>query len=532
VTTRLVQVNVVVHDKNGKPVTGLTKDDFVLLDGRRERQITMFSVESNAPLERAETPLPPNIYSNEPDRQAGAPTSLTVILFDVLNTKFQDQVYARDHLIKFLEQLQPSDRVAIYRLATDVRVLHDFSNDATSLLRALGRYKGRVNTEVDASTREVVETGNAAVDAVLNANFEHIAIFYLRRRVEITADAIEAIANHLAAFPGRKNLIWVSGSFPFTYGADLWTQGAVSMDAGNFASEVMRAARAVNNANMAIYPVDARGLLGPADIWPSYNAATPGASARLSAMRASIGDAVFKASIDSMTQLADRTGGRAFYNRNDIMRSIRQAIDDSRVTYALGFYPREEDWDNKFHNLRVRVKRPGVEVRYRQGFYAVRDQVVDNRQREEQLNAAARSPLEATQLALWVRLLPPESPGQLRFDVMLDPRQLTFERRDGRFIGSINLAFVQRSVDGKQLKTKSELVELRLADSTYQRALAEGMVLGREWTIEPGAEQMRVVVCDSATALVGSITVPLKNGIMPGKSNFRQKGECSSHPGN
>src|SRR5713226_8308411 len=268
VTTHLVQVSVIVQDKKGEPVAGLTKDDFSILDQKQPQTISTFSVESIRPLPPPAEP-PPNLFSNRFEQKGGAPASVTVILLDALNTKFEDMAYARQQIIKFLGQLQPQDRVALYTLTTNLRVLHDFTSDATRLLQALDRFKGHSSATLAASEPDPdsgpAETGIAQLDAFLSGAFQREADFFTTNRARQTAGAIEAIANHVARLPGRKNLIWVSGGFPFYIGFDGDVPASPTQETRMFSDYVERAARALNNANLAIYPVDARGLIGPAD---------------------------------------------------------------------------------------------------------------------------------------------------------------------------------------------------------------------------------------------------------------------------
>src|SRR6266478_2360121 len=134
VTTRLVQVSVIVHDKKGQPVPDLTKSDFALFDHGKERSISVFKVESTSQVVPRLT-LPPNVYTNRLASRGETPTSATVILFDGLNTKWQDQAQAKKHLVKFLQEMEFQDRVALYILGRNVSVLHDFTNDPDHLLK-------------------------------------------------------------------------------------------------------------------------------------------------------------------------------------------------------------------------------------------------------------------------------------------------------------------------------------------------------------------------------------------------------------
>jgi VWFA-related protein len=138
-STRLVKLSVVVHDKHGNPITGLTKDDFIILDKKKPQKLQVFFTRTTEPLGHSHEPLPADTFSNRMADQS-APSSATVILLDGLNTRFPDLAYARAQIVKFLMQIQPQDRVALYTLGTDLTLVHDFTSDASSLLAALQNY--------------------------------------------------------------------------------------------------------------------------------------------------------------------------------------------------------------------------------------------------------------------------------------------------------------------------------------------------------------------------------------------------------
>lgn len=176
VTTHLVEIGVIVRDKNG-PVDGLTKDDFVVLDQGKPREISAFLAESTKSIPQPVQPLPQNTFSDLPQygATATAPRSITVVLLDNLNTlyssvaqsKYEHSPYwledlalqnAKNHLIEFIKQLQPQDRVAIYGLDHSLQVLCDFTSDRDQLLAILKNYDTRPLTN-----REVVEPGNTMI---------------------------------------------------------------------------------------------------------------------------------------------------------------------------------------------------------------------------------------------------------------------------------------------------------------------------------------------------------------------------------
>jgi VWFA-related protein len=440
------------------------------------------------------------------------PTAVTVVLLDGLNTQFLDMAYARNQVIKFLEQLQPQDRVALYTLTDQLRVLHDFTSDATSLLRAVQRYKGHYSSELAASEDiDTSDTGNQLLDDFLNAASQRMADFYTVNRVQRTAAAIEEIANHLAALPGRKNLVWVSGAFPFYIGLDLDpTPANATAERRTFSYEVERAVRALNNANLAIYPVDARGLIGPAFANPNLSPTRGGMPGRGGVPR-TITLSPNRANFDTMNILADRTGGRAYYNTNDIRGSIRRAIDDSRVTYVLGYYPTHQDWDGKFREIKVKVNRPGLELRSRRGYFAFPEKKLDPRQVQAVLREAVSSPLDATDLGLTVRVTPVEIPGmrQVKTEFNVAQRDLTLNADGNRWVGAIDVLFVQFSPQGKALKSDLKTIGMNLTQAKYNQVKQVGAIFTIDEPIVDGAGQLRVVVRDTTSGSLGSVSVPL-----------------------
>src|SRR5262249_6340021 len=146
----------------------------------------------------------------------------------------------------------------------------------------------------------------------------------------------------------RKNLIWLSGSFPTLVG--LGADGSLGRDFQDFSDEMQRALRTLNDSSIAIYPVDARGLMGTFATMPSMSPASrggrnPGRGPAPVNQRAQ--NQIIQTQ-GTMREIADRTGGRAFMNTNDLTGAIRQAVDDARVTYVLAYSPSHDQWDNKF----------------------------------------------------------------------------------------------------------------------------------------------------------------------------------------
>jgi VWFA-related protein len=513
VTTHLVLVSVIVQDRSGNPVTDLTKDDFALLEQGKQQAISTFALESSRALPRTVAALPPDTFTNRLEQRMDAPTSISVILLDGMNTAIQDQTFARQNIIKFLEQVQPQDRVAIYLLGhSEIRVLHDFSSNSTSLIAALKRYRGRLGHEVGASEPEPPDTGMSELDEFLQEANQRVANFYMADRAINTSRAIEAIAGHLARFPGRKNLIWVSASFPIAYGMDAQpSRYNLSPDRRNFYAEAEKAARALSNANVAVYPVDARGLIGafPPNTNPSRTNASSGRGIPPPLMTSlnTLGS-----NIDTMQLLADKTGGKAYYNRNDIDRAVRSAIEDSRVSYVLGYYPTHGKWDGRYVALNVKVSRPGVRVRFRKGYYAGAEPQLGGNEVLTLLSAAAHSPLESTSVGLTVRVddIPNGTSKSVKLNMNVDPHDINLVWDNDRWVGSLDFLFSQRNAQGQVLSSVAKSLGMRLTRETHDQLEKDGIVFSNTVDVDPNAYLLRVVVRDSRSGSIGTVTVPLK----------------------
>ena len=505
----LVQVSVVVHDSHGRPVDDLKKDDFSISEDGKPQQISFFweaSADRSAP---PVAPLPPHIFSNVIAQNRDVPTSVTVVLLDLLNTSWTDQLYARKGLLKFFQQIQPQDRVAIFALGKhSLTLLHDYTTDSAALIERLQKATGELPSVLDASTPDTdaqSELRALGLDALADAN-QREADFYAGGRIVNTLSTLEAIAQHLSGIPGRKNLIWLSGGFPLTIGFDEVPTIGSTRDRRTFTRETDAAVRALNNSGVAVYPVDARGLM----VLPGFEASTRGAPSMRPADIAKRVNAP-NVNLESMKELASRTGGRAAYNTNDLTRAIRQAVDDSRVTYTIGYYSTDERQDGKFRELHVKVNRPHVDVRYRKGYFALKPADDTAAARQEQIRSAVWSPLESTSLAINARadLVNQPAPNTVNVIIQIDPAGVSFKRDGDRWKGEIDVVYVQKNERGRLIGNGiSDNMTLALTDANHEQAMKNGVVRERSVPRQAGAIAMRVVVRDVGSGAVGSLTIP------------------------
>ncbi|HEV1993339.1 MAG TPA: VWA domain-containing protein [Candidatus Acidoferrum sp.] len=524
-TTRLVQLNVIVHNKKGDPVQGLKKEDFTVLDQGQEQPVATFSANAAGPPDpSASATLPPNVFSNRFDQSGQAPGSVTVILFDALNTEFLDQAYARQQVVKFLRQLKPQDHVAIYLLTTQLTILNEFTQDSSSLLRAIERFGGYSSAPLSASNPEplnprIPEASRSAPDAFasqLNAFLDgasgRFSDFANINRAETTISAIEGIANHVAYVPGRKSLIWVSGSFPISIGYDADSLFQIGREHRSFGDELEHAARALNQANMAIYPVDARGLMTSSQYSPSNNRRFDPVFSPGSPPRFPRGGLVpDQNNFDTMTVLADRTGGKAFYNTNDIEGAVQRAIADGQFTYTLGFYPTHGKWDGKFHELKVHVNEKGLTLRHRKGYFAAPDPPGGVSESQAALDAAVWSPVEWTNLDLQVTLKAfQSSPRTIDLQIGLDTRELLLESKDGRWTGKVYVLLSQLGEGNKRISGEQETFDLNLKPDTYEKFLKIGTKFTGRLTLSPDIVNLRVIAQDASSGSIGTLTIPIR----------------------
>ena len=522
VTTRLVQISVVVHDHRGNPVADLKKEDFELTDQGRPQNISLFSVDSlTAPAPSAKSGsaspmMPRNVVTNRPERRTGAPTSVTVLLLDMYNTHLTDQMMNRRQILKFLRQIRPDDRVAVYLLqGTGFRIVHDFTNNSESLLASLAKVFPGFSHELEGSEFEASNTGNDDLDSALDNSSTMMANFYTRNRIVNSCIAFKLLAQHLAGIPGRKNVVWLSGGFPigFGYGDDqdsidkmAQSTGAAASDKELLADYIEGASQAMNTANVAVYPVDARGLMGlpMADASRTFKMDPRTHQLPNSAMH------VDTKNIETMNYIADLTGGRAYYNTNDIAGALRKAIDDSSVTYTLGYYVPESSYDGKFHRIKVKVQRSGVSLRTKKGYFAQEQPAPDTARLAQLLHEAVWSPLDSTLIGVRARIDPsPALPEAARLLFAIDPGEMHFKQEGDKFAGALDVVFVQETRKGKRLADARNTISLKATPAQFAALKTQGLSAGQDLKLNPDTESVRIVVQDRSSGLAGSVTLPV-----------------------
>jgi hypothetical protein len=323
-----------------------------------------------------------------------------------------------------------------------------------------------------------------------------------------------------------------------------------------YAEDIERATRALNEANIAVYPVDARGLVGPNMTTAKGNTKNPGFGAMNSGSQAAgfpgsgggrgggrgSGGPRFPGSrplrqpggnssagnpanpiadpdhttFETMDILAEGTGGKAFYNTNDISSSLRAAMEDSRMNYEIGYYPTDVKWDGSFHTVTVQVKKPEVAVRSRKGYFALPPTVPTAESVRAIVANAVASPLDATALNLAVRMKADEhGAGTFSAMVFFDPRSIQVQPRDGGFAGNVDIVLAQIGEKQQVLHADQQSLPFRFDAAQYQQFLKRQVALTQPITLLPSAHTLRVVLCDATTGNLGAVTIPLAKYLPP-----------------
>jgi VWFA-related protein len=528
VTTRIVQVSVTVHDDRGRPVTGLTKDDFILLDEGKRQQINSITEQNNRLVTMAAT-AKPNLFTNRFEQGAAAQPPLTVIVIDAYNAGFWDAFPPEcggkcpplcavgpifHEVEKFISQMQLQDRVALYELADNLYLLQDFSADTDALNRALARGKQYVPTVFYPS-----QTAPRDMDA-------H------------TMDAMHAIADRLAKVPGRKNMIWLSTGFPPDAGLGKTALNAVEV--------TDKTAKILGDADFPLFSMNALGLMaggGEAAHSSSGGGGGRGAVSGGNFATPAQSDGNYGGSImcpippgrlpqvgdfNYTKDLSEMSGGRAYENTNDLAGSIRKVIDDSAQTYILSYYPDHNKWNSEFREIKVKVDRPGLsglEVRARKGYYAIADTTTAQQRDAQKLIDAIRSPLETTDLGFDVQADGVEVAGvrQLKVKISLDANQLRFQQENGRSSDSLSETWAEFNAEGQQVGEISKTIDLSRPENEYTQLLKDGFTFSKTLVLAKDAAEVRLILADGGNGAIGSVIISLSRLFAPAADQLQPK---------
>jgi VWFA-related protein len=546
VKTRLVVVDVIALDHKGAPVTDLKADDFTLQEENQPQKIRVFNFQQGPqgqPAVLTPATLSSNRLTNMPRFKTNS--ALNVLLLDGINVTNANQKYAREQMLKFLEKLPAGQPLAVYAMGTKLRMLQDFTVDPELLKEAVKKAKSNtLGVRSESSNATDLPPGItegmplAMLQQILRFGQEQ-AIIQMDERVRLTIEQLGALARNLSGYPGRKNLIWVSEAFPaYLFPADPDPRGrntAASSMLPNIVSyqgQINHASDLLANAQVAVYPVDA-GAVGNHDVYSSLSNTDNdgnylGNSAR-GAIRNGMGGSaqaseISNASVTAMNShstmntVAEQTGGKAFYNTNDLNRAIRESMEDGSTYYTLGYYPENKNWDGRFRRVSVKVNRPGVKLHYRQGFYAVEPKEYA-KQDPKILAVDIGSALDinnpiSTALPFQAVVLPPTAQNnKIQINFGVDPHAIGFElKEDGLQHVSVDCGVRAYSKTGESIKLQGNTFNAALTPAQYQNVMRAFFPCNQTLDLSPGEYLLRLAVRDTNNGLIGtangSTTIP------------------------
>jgi VWFA-related protein len=539
--TRLVVVDVVVTDKKGKPVTGLKPEDFTIEENGKKQKVSVF-VPPGIANHTAAAPAPAGVFSNHPENliSTGVPT---VLLLDAANSAFKDQAYARSQMLKYvLEQGQTGRPMAVVTLTDRLCVLQQFTSDPQVLLTAIKNFRPQEQILQGAAPAPQTagagamgagaSTANAmmAIAAASVQGFANLQIGYnIERRTLITLEAMRTLSRMLGGLPGRKNVVWLTANLPFDLVpedramsdaellADLPGQGrqrSVGVNAaGSMAAEqrnlhgqeIREAESQLASASIAIYPVDLLGLVSGME-----SSAARGGSVYSDAAlsnRATSQVNSLQASHGTMEEVAAQTGGKAYFNENEIKDGVALAASDEKASYSLGYYPENKKWDGKLRSIKVKVAQGDTQIRYRKGYFAIEPGPVKGRNYEQDVAAALEVDAPATQVSFMAQAKPTD-PGKIRVVFLVDAHTLTAEDSGGSKKMNVSL-YATVWGNGKSLGAHSIKVDKTFDAATYQQIVDHGMMVPIDMEIPAGGKELRLAVLDNKTGFIGTVSGPL-----------------------
>lgn len=502
VNSDIVLTNVVVRDKKtGNVITGLKPGDFTVLENGKPQHVLSLDFEDVDDLARQNGPT----VSGSGKSEAAAPQvqlfskdgkideaalrnrRLIVLMFDLSSMQVEDldrAVAAAKNYIK--DQMQPADLVALVSLGTSLSLDQDFTSDKALVLRQLNRYNGNEGQGMAAGG-----DGTTAGTQDLSQSYTPDESEYNYVNTDIKLYAIESVSKALERIPQKKSLLFFSGGLTRT-----GIENQASLNA------------AINSsvrANLSIYSVDVRGLQALPPVGDSQTASLRGNAAYSGAAVMNQFDTNYS-SQDTLSTLSTDTGGKAFFDSNDLSPAFQRVQRDTAAYYELAFRSSNPARDGKFRKLTIRVKRSGVKLEYRPGYWAPADFRHSTREdRERELQEQLASDLPATDMMVYLdayyfrthagNFIVPVS-------LIVPGSQVPFVRGGDRDKATLDVIGEVKNHAGMQVGNVRDAIKLKL--KTTQSARQKNIQYTTSFMLAPGTYQVKFVVRENETGHMGS----------------------------
>jgi VWFA-related protein len=550
INARLVDVGIVVYDKKGHPVKDLKPEDFELSDNGNKQEIRFFSqFASPAQAAPAVGETPNRTFANRSRNAAAGPVAsapesgATILLIDESHVAWSDMANARQQILKFLGTVAPGERVGLYGMSSfGFRVLTEITADHAVLIARLRTWMptakslSQAREEEIRNRRQFSEVHNLADLNSVNGN--HIAVPDSTALVDpqlltlsnnparASLIILGGVARRLSAVPGHKNLVWISSDNVF---AD-WRNQEVATDRGDKYMDgyALSAQEAMNDAHVAVYPMDVSQLEGAAinaDIQNRNAVLTPTvqdlpALPTMSASSTSGDDTGSNRNLRTgrsgaemshdlhpiqapIRQVAEGTGGRTIQRAGDLAAEMNGVVEDGHAAYLLSFSP-QGPADDKYHVITVKLagKQLGLTPRYRTGYLFHKEPAT----LKDRFQQAVWRPVDASEISVTANITPVNLGAQVKVDIAAG--DLGMQQQDGRWTDKLDIFFIQRDDAGLHALIEGQTLGLRLQPSTYQSLIPTGLPFERFIQLRPGMASLRVLVVDENSRHMGSVTIP------------------------
>ncbi|MEZ2345722.1 VWA domain-containing protein [Terriglobus sp. RCC_193] len=542
-TARLVLVDVVVTDHNGKAVHGLKATDFHLTEDNARQVLRNFdehAVAASVPASSVQ--MPPGMFTNF---TTTSPDNVTnILLIDRLNTDQLDQLNLHRQLVAFLKGAAPGTRIGIFILGSQLSMLQGPTTDLTKLRAAMQ------STTTREATLKPDQLHDSFADQMENMGAPPAVVVSLRQfeaqrganeldlRVKLTLAAMNQLGRYLSGLPGRKNLVWLSGSFPLNvFPNNIQAPGNPFVTAANYQADLRKTTSLLAQAQVAVYPVGAAGLR----VSPVFEAENNKTYAnRLHASqpsRAATDNAEFESTLlaenDTMNQMAESTGGRAFHDTNGLAEAVASALTDGADYYTLAYTPTNTKTDGGYRKIKLQLTNPAYTLRYRRGYFAAPTNPAAQASVAVRGAMALGTPVP-TEIFLKSAVLPaiagdPEevaaAPHNLlaanvvgpfqryTIDTIVNPTDLAFEHgEDDKVVASFDIAILVYSAQGILTNRLINQLHASATPQEFQKDMQQGVQFHEEISVPVKGEYfLRIVVHDVVTDKIGAVEVPIDN---------------------
>lgn len=529
-SANLVVVTVFVRDRNGKPLTGLKKEDFVLSENGKPQTISVFDFQQLAP-EPKEAAAAPAVAAAAPVEARPAAVAgrarfrdrrLLVLFFDWSALKTEDQIHAKDAAEKFLrEKMTDADLVQIVTFGSELKVEQDFTGDRDTLLAVIRRFQAGQMSELAQQGETSTDTSD---DTAYSADDTEFNIFNTDRKLA----ALEDLARNLSGLPEKKAVVY------FTSG--------VSRTGDDNQAQIRATVNSAVRSNVSYYPVDVRGLQAT----PPGGAAGGSGGVGGGGGRGGGGTGLFSGAAqsqqrqqqlsdqDSLTMLAEDTGGKALFDNNDLVLGIQQAQEDQQSYYILGYYSSDERKDGQFRRVDLKLA-PAVQSRlqakldFRRGYFADKEfKAFNSYDKEKQLSDALLlgDPVTSLRVALevnWFRLGGSVyfAPVALKIPGSAVPlkKQGSGETTTFDFIGQV------KDAKGALAGTVRDAIKIQLRDEKAGQLASRNLVYDTGFTLQPGDYTLKMLVRENLTGKMGTFETKFR---IPDVSAMKDQARLSS----